>query len=85
MENPYLARFRSDFGEFRVYVIVVMSRMFLYPFQTVFLLVVYCSNYSPLIAHNLFVLTPNWTIQLALDSYFRDLSVHIIYHHVFEL
>ena len=39
----------------------------------------------PLIAHNLFVLTPNWTIQLALDSSFRDLSVHIICHHVFEL
>ena len=50
MENPYLARFRSDFGEFRVYVIVVTSRMFLYTFQTVFLLVVYCSNYSPLFA-----------------------------------
>ena len=39
----------------------------------------------PLIAHNLFVLTPNWTVQLALDSSFRDLSVHIICHHVFEL
>jgi len=50
LENSYLARFRSDFGEFRVYVIVVTSRMFLYTFQTVFLLVVYCSNYSPLFA-----------------------------------
>jgi len=39
----------------------------------------------PLIAHNLFVLTPNWTVQLALDSSFRDLSVHIVCHHVFEL
>ena len=39
----------------------------------------------PLIAHNLFILTPNWTVQHALDSSFRDLSVHIICHHVFEL
>ena len=50
MENSYLACFRSDFSEFCVYVIVVTSRIFLYTFQTVFLLVVYCSNYSPLFA-----------------------------------
>ena len=37
MENPYLARFRSDFGEFRVYVIVVTNRMFLFTFQNYFL------------------------------------------------
>ena len=37
LENPYLARFRSDFGEFRVYVIVLTNRMFLFTFQNCFL------------------------------------------------
>jgi len=38
-----------------------------------------------LIAHNFFILTPNWPVQLALDLSFWDLHDHIICHHVFEL